>query len=314
MKIKHLATKILCGILLVAGIAVSGIFTGFAQAASTAVLSVEGELINRIGEMQPGKSYDGVIKVRNKSNMEADVKFYATGYYVEGESYAPVYPEEGDRALIMKWVEFEEEKAKIAPGEAVEVKYTISVPKDAPAGGQYATIMAETEPDESGTIQANARVGQIVISYVSGETTKCGKIQSTSIAGFLVNPPITASAIVENCGNVDLDAEYILKVYPLFSDEEIYTTEENPETKIILPDTRRMHSVSWAAAPSIGIFRAEEIVRINGEETVASKFIVILPIWLIVLILVAIAAIVFRVITISKTRKQATNRPAPKKK
>lgn len=260
-----------------------------------------------IGELKPGETKSGSFKVQNTGSKEFSFKVGVFPYTVSDESYTPNYDQESKYTDIVKWVTFSKDTGTVQPGEEVVVEYKIVVPKDVPAGGQYAILAAETTGDESsasGTgIVAVRRVGMLLYSEVEGETRRTGSVQENNIPGILFNPPISGTSIVENTGNVHTQAEYVLQVFPLFSDEEVYTNEENPTTLTILPETRRFNTVSWEGAPRLGIFKVKQTVKIFDEVSVTEKLVFLCPIWFLFIVLAVIFCAIAWLVVRIRARK-----------
>ena len=100
----------------------------------------------------------------------------------------------------------------------------------------------------------------------------------------------------------------MLQVWPLFSDEEICTNEEQPETSLILPETERYHAQS-CALPSVGIFKAKQTVKIFGEESIVEKMVIVCPIWLLFIIFFVIAAIIIWIVVRVQKRNRGNKSP-----
>ena len=158
---------------------------------------------------------------------------------------------------------------------------------------------------DSQTVSAVSQAIMKVYSRVEGETNRCGKILEANIPALLFKPPITASGRVENCGNIDLNVKYTLSVYPLFSNEEIYTNEEDPFILATLPETRRYNSLEWEQTPSFGIYKVKLSIEYNEETKTVEKLVLVCPLWLIILIVVFIGAVIFWLVSRSKNRKKA---------
>ncbi len=122
----------------------------------------------------------------------------------------------------------------------------------------------------------------------------------------MLGSPITASFVAKNDGNTHSLITYYLQVFPLFSDEEVYTTEEDPQKEYVLPGTTRYVQQSWAKSPSIGIFKVRQTVYYGSvEETpsITERMVIICPIWLLFLIVFSITAIIIYFIARAKARK-----------
>ena len=259
----------------------------------------------QLGELKPGTTKTGDFLVQNIGTKDFDYKVYAVPFQVEGQDYNPVYSTDNAYTQISKWITFDITEGHLEPNGEQKVTYTIDVPKDVPDGGEYASIMVETDSGnaENATIRTVSRVGIILYSHVGGVTNACGKVLEQGAPSFLTQPPIFTTSLVENCGNVDLTASYTLQVFPLFSNEEIFTTEETPDERITLPGTKRFNKVSWDNAPSFGVYRVKQTIRFADKTEVLEKYVVICPIWLIILIILFIGSIIFWLIMRHRSNK-----------
>lgn len=254
--------------------------------------------------IEPGDSYQGSFEVHNAGQEDFEYTVYATPYTVIDDSYNVSYDNKNQYSYIADWVTFSQTEGHLDPDEQHVINFTVDVPNDAPGGGQYAAFMVETaDTRDQHNIGVINRVGMVFYASVSGETNRCAKIIDNKINGFLFAPPMTATSLVENCGNVHGDAEYIFKVWPLFSSEEIYTNEENPDSKIILPGTRRFTTTSWDGAPGIGLFWTEHTVKIFDQTTTVNRLVIICPLWLIIIIIAFIIAVIFHLVSRHKARQ-----------
>ena len=266
--------------------------------------------------LTPGQTYKNALVVSNASGSTMDLK-----YSVDVGSFSQHSNEESKDDYgsvdhvsvssynqITNWIKIEKESGSIAPGDKTEIVYTIDVPEDAPAGGQYATILVVDESSAGAPDDANIEIDQkfqfasIIYAEEAGKTRQEGVISENTVPGFLLNGPITTSSMVKNNGNVHTDAEYTLQVWPLFSNEEICTNEEEPETSLILPETERYHAQS-CELPSVGIFKVKQVVKIFGETSTVERTVIVCPLWLLFIIIFAIFAIILWIFSRVKKRK-----------
>ena len=264
--------------------------------------------------LRPGESYRSSVIVSNPATSTGDMKFalYVAPYTVTNDDYDPAFDRMGTYTQIVDWITLDATEGTLAPNTNTEVGFTIQVPESAPAGGQYAAIVAQdvTNVVSSGEgglqVGSIGAVGSIVVADIAGQTREYGEIIENNVPGFVFNPPFSASAGVTNTGNVHTDVKSMLQIWPLFSDEEVYTNEENEDnTKLVLPDTTRYFFNTWEDAPAIGIFRARQTVTIFGETSINEKIIVLCPLWLlfIIIFLIALLLIWFVAVIVKKLRK-----------
>ena len=264
---------------------------------------------NDVGELKPGESYSGTFRVQNTGKRAFSFTTGVAPYYVVDEYYNPDYDSSNQYTDIANWIKLSIAEGNVEPNNEVEVAYTITVPADVPAGGQYAMLYAEINPkddsaSEGSGIAVSRRVGMLLYSNVQGNTRKTGSVIENKVPTFLFNPPVQATSIVENTGNTHATAEYVLQVYPLFGDEEVYTNEENPAKLIVLPETRRLNTINWPNAPHLGIFRVKQTVTIFGESSTVEKTVFICPIWFLFIVIAIIFCAIFWIVTRIRARKQ----------
>ena len=263
-------------------------------------------------ELDPGQSYSDSFRVSNVGIETFEFKVYVTPFQVSDDSGTPNFNDSSKYTQIEDWIETDIKTGKIAPGESQIINYTVNVPVGAAGGGQYAAIMieADNEIDDKNSVQIGeiTRIGYIIYAQVNGEINECVKVVNNNINGFMFEPPISATSLIENCGNIHLNAEYIMKVTPLFSDTVIYTNEEDPETHTVMPEARRYNTTSWTkeqGAPMMGIYNVEQTVKIGKETSTIKKLVFIFPLWLIIIFILLIAAIVFWLVSRSRQRKES---------
>ena len=268
--------------------------------------------------LTPGEVYKGTIEVSNPSTSTVPLKYSISIGSYSAKATEGSMDDYSNHDLtsvssynqIMQWINIPQNKGEVAPNNKTEVPFTITVPEDAPAGGQYASLIVQNDTDideQNGSniqIESNVQIASLIYAEVTGTTKQEGEILSNSFPMFMLSGPLTATSMVQNNGNVHTDAKYTLQVWPLFSDEEICTNEEEPTTELVMPETRRYHVESCDLGP-VGIFNAKQTVEIFGKVSTSSHMVVILPIWLILIVVVVIVAIVYVIMKKVKAKKVA---------
>jgi len=259
-------------------------------------------------DLHPGQTSTATFKVQNTGSKPFDYKLSAAPYSVENEVYDANLDAETNYTNIAKWISFSQDVGTIEPNEQDEITVRVSVPKDVPDGGQYGVILAQIVNDsgsDASGVAITQQVGLLVYSEnVDGQTRKAGNVLENKVPGFLFTPPVRVTSVVENTGNVHANATYILQVFPLFGGEEIYTNEEQPTVLAILPETRRLNTMTWDGSPKLGIFKVKQTVKFLDQNNVTEKIVFICPIWFLLIILVLIFLIVFWIVSRVRGRKE----------
>lgn len=244
--------------------------------------------------LDPGAHYEGNITLVNIGQNELEYTMSIKPYQVSGEDYEAIFDIHNGYTQITNWVSFPENSGSIAPGEVKNVSYTIDVPYDAPGGGQFAALFAETN-EGGASVKYNANVGMILLAHVNGETREEGKIISTDIPSFLLNPPITATIRLENQGNIDEEVKNTLQIVNYFSNEVIYE-DTTPQTNTMLPGTSRTLTLVVNDVPRLGVFKTTLTTEYLNDAEITSRIIFICPLWFIAIILLIILTIVARIV------------------
>lgn len=261
--------------------------------------------------LEPGESYTDTFKIKNSGKQELQYKISFAPYSVSDETYDPDTTTKTKYSDIAEWVTINGDMSgTLASNESREVEYKVDVPLDAHGGAQMAAIIVTMNRNETTgeqtAIESVQQLGYVIYGNVNGDVIKTGKVLENKVPGFLFNPPILGSSTVENTGNVYTRATYKLQVFPLFSDEEVYTNEENPENNIIFPETKRYNEIKWEGSPHLGIFRVRQTVKIFDEESVTEKIVFLCPIWFLFIVILLIFLIVFWIVSrIFKRKREA---------
>ena len=262
----------------------------------------------------PGETIEGSIKIVNPADATGDFSYKTSimPYGVVGNDYTADLTTDTTYTAISKWITILEPTGKIAPNETKEVKFTITVPKDAPAGGQYAAIAVSSDDNSSAsngvTVQNVFELASIIYAQVEGETRHEGEVLENNIPGFVMTPPVTLSALITNRGNVHENATFVITVSNFFTGEVILPTEENEGeySEVIMPDTERFIEREIDNLPALGVVKVSQTIYYRGVKNVEEKEIVICPIWFIALVVLTIVTLIITIVQI--IRKHRKNR------
>ena len=258
-------------------------------------------------ELKAGESYTGTIKVANPADATREFSFVAevSPYGVVGEDYTADLKTKSNRTMIADWIKLEDAKGTLEPNGTANIKFTITVPEDAPAGAQYAAIVVSQSKDEAKKSGMNVdnivEIASIIYGEVEGETVMDGHILENEVPGFSTTAPITVSAKFDNHGNV-YDSAMITIAAKNNITGEVYLPTENNEgfyEELILPDTTRAVERNVEGLPFLGIVHIEQSINYNGEVSKLEKDVIICPVWFMVLaavVVVALVALIVRLI------------------
>ena len=261
--------------------------------------------------IDPGDSRRVSFLVANPASASKDLRYELSvePFYISenGEIYYGAKDNSGD---MVDWVTFDiPVVGEIAPNSSMTIPFTVNVPESAPAGGQYVAIILTIKNDEENAVDGMVndvdaginikevkRMAHLVYAEITGDTRRGGEIAEVSVPNLLFSGNITVSSTVKNTGNVHGTAKYTLQIYPLFSDEEVFSNVENPDTKKVLPDRSVYRELVWDKTPEIGIFNVIYTVEFEGSVAEISRMVIVCPLWLLFVIFFVIAALIIWIV------------------
>ncbi|MDO4611969.1 MAG: hypothetical protein Q4B29_00695 [Candidatus Saccharibacteria bacterium] len=295
--------KVLCGILVAVFATVS--FGASVSAASMSMSPLVQDLI-----LNPGETVTDTFTISNPGTSTDDLEFVVEVRPFSADENGEVYYGEKESwNQMIDWTTIDVNEGILAPNNSVSIEYTISVPEDAPAGGQYMAIVVSSKVNDdegSGTVNLGESIGMayLVFAEVSGNVDLKGEIIENDVPSLVFSGGIKASTTIKNTGNVYGTAKYTMKVFPLFSDEEVFTNEENPETGRIINGATRRHETVWAETPTFGIFNVEYTAEFAGASQTITKMVIVCPIWLMFIVIFGIMILIFWLIARSKAKRK----------
>ena len=237
--------------------------------------------------LKAGDTTSGELTVVNDGQTDYDFIVYSRPYSVNNSNYDPNFETTTAMSDVYKWVSFPKERWSIQAGKTIKIPYTLTVPQGAAPGGHYGVLFAETQPaaPDEGSVARKKRVGSILYATVDGQYRTSGEVVSSTIPGYISSAPLTAKLAIKNTGNTHFKTTTSLKVKDVFGGLKY----KNEKDYFVLPDTTRDIKMSWEKAPWFGLYRVELTTRFLNKETAKDGFVLIMPIWFIVL-LAALAA------------------------
>ena len=232
-------------------------------------------------------------------------------YSVVGSDYTADLSTQYNRSMITEWIKVEEPTGTVKPNETKELEFTITVPNDAPAGGQYAAIAVAANPGETATegvaVQSIFEMASLIYGTVAGETKHEGTVIENNVPGFSTTSPVVLSALISNEGNIHEDATFVITVSNFFTGQVILPNEENEGhySEIIMPETTRQIEREVSNLPALGVVKVSQTIYYQGQTpSIVEKNIIICPIWFLILLVLTIAAIITTIVLIVKKHRK----------
>ena len=258
--------------------------------------------------LTPGQTYSGSIKVVNPSGSTTDLEFSArvTPYSVIGQEYQADLATVSNFSQIVDWVQLDTPTGTITPNSTAEIPFTITVPADAPAGGQYATIVVSQSSAVDNSISSIVGMASIIYADVAGETTHSGEVLDTSMPGFSFVTPVSIATTITNTGNVHETASVKLSVVNNVTGERIFPKSDQPDTfsEVIMPSSTRLLVRQLEGLPALGAVQVTQTVTYDGTESTFSGTLVLCPLWFIAIVAFTIFSIIFMLVFRARSRKQ----------
>ena len=268
--------------------------------------------MNQNISLKPGEVYEGSVRVINPSYATEDFEYKAevTPYGVVGQDYTADLLSESDRTQISKWVKIQNPTGSIKPNESEEIKFTITVPENVPAGGQYATIAISSNKKASDSdgvsVQNVFEMASIIYADIAGETVHDGKVLENNVPGFVLTNPVKISALLNNNGNVHETATFTIQVSDVFTGRVILPTDENSGvySEYIMPETTRFTEREVSDLPALGIVKINQTINYNGQVSTVEKNVFICPIWFLILMILTVAAIITAIVMLIRKHRR----------
>lgn len=272
-------------------------------------------------ELAPGKTFESSVGVSNVGRLPFDVRASVSPYYVNPDDYTPNFSADASYTKLHNWVTVEKDTYHLEPGETATVNFTVKVPDNVAGGGQYAAIMllSDSGIEEEGAVKVQGQLAAIIYGHVNGgETIKSGELISHLLPSFMFNDSISVSQTVTNSGNVDFRVKQTMTITDFFTNQDVVTPDSvssdgqmiGYNVATVLPDTSRTGVLTWTDAPKLGLFNVTQEISFLDQAFTFSQIVLICPIWLVALALVAVLALIIRVIYVVKSRRQSPRRAA----
>ena len=275
----------------------------------------------RLEKLEPGQTYTGQINIANPANAKEDFHYHVSvaPYGVIGRDYQANLTTDTNYTMISKWITVDQPSGTIAPNHVQTINYTIKVPENAPAGGQYAAIIVSKDPEASNEKESGVAVkdvhemASLIYADVNGETIHDGEIRENNVPYFVFNTPITVSALLTNRGNIHEPVTVFVKATDFFTGKVLAGLDDKGQeeyhTEFVMPESERYaERVINNDLPQLGVVRVEQTVYYNNQTSTVAHNVIICPIWFLFIVLAIIFLTIFIIVGLvlkNKKKKQA---------
>ncbi|MDD3066983.1 MAG: hypothetical protein PHO48_04115 [Candidatus Gracilibacteria bacterium] len=230
--------------------------------------------------IDPGNSATATLRVINSEATALQLKPEVVIYTKNDEKGFPVAEElaADNPANIRSWFTFEDSQIDLPANSEKEVNFTVTVPKDAAAGGRYASVMyiAAGESENKGNLQVNTAVPSLILLTVTGNQIQTGSFENfalrdTVLAGDI---PLAFNLAFKNTGNIHAKPSGSVAIFDQQTGKQLtsiarYNNPATGESVVadtipinlnggnVLPGSPRIFEVAWNENIISGKFTAK---------------------------------------------------------
>lgn len=264
----------------------------------------------------PGSATVNEFTIINEQDSEQTYYTSVENFEAQGESGTPSFSttKEG----LSSWVEVID-KVTIKKGEKIKIPFTVTVPKDADAGGHFAAIFLSTIPPavKGGEVSVGAKMGMLMLLKVSGDIKEEGGVVSFLLKSgghFVTALPVNFVYRFNNNGSDRVKPTGTTTIRNMVG----IVTEEisaNPTEGNVLPNSTRRFEVTWGSGEplpasasffshvqyemrnfALGLYFVDLDLTFGTAKTSnSSLFLIVLP-WHLLIIVLIVGAIIFMVL------------------
>lgn len=249
--------------------------------------------------INPGDSYEGKATLLNQGGDSFSAQLSVSSYQTKDLTYDPVFEPIKGAPDVTKWLKFttDTDIKDMKPGSRTEIRYTLDVPENTPAGGYYAVLFGTSSPSKEAEAQGVAkrnRVGNILYITVRGDLKEAGNIEAEAVPAFSFGGKIDLRAILENTGSTHFRSHYKVAATSLFGG----TAHSSDTPFYVLPHTKRAITSEWQASAPFGIYKVSRSATLpSGEVKLADTWVVVVSPLLLIGVGLLLVALVLLLMT-----------------
>jgi hypothetical protein len=251
-----------------------------------------------------GQTGNYEMTVFNDGVVPMNITMSAVPYAMNADYSENVFDAPSTRTQISQWVRFTDgdSQFRLDGGERKLVHFTVSVPLNAAAGGQYAAITALGQLEGGGSgLAASYQIASLFLSEIDGTTVRGGEVVEREFGGWYDSSDVATRLSVRNTGNTHFFVVNRLIVEGFFGGDELARVENSPS--VIFGDDARDFELNWASDSPVGLYYLTQESDFLGETYSERRLALILPLWVIVLFVAVIAVLIALIIVKIKKPK-----------
>ncbi|MFH1171886.1 MAG: hypothetical protein V1778_05120 [bacterium] len=208
-------------------------------------------------DVQPGVTIPSKIKLFNETAGPLTLYSQTANFSALDETGTPKVNLEKTQGDLASWISIESGPFTLAPGERIEIPFTIVLPADAPPGGHYASLLFSPQPPESiqqGQLAIDQKIGMLILVSVRGTMNEAGSILDLTADGgktLFTRLPVIFSLRFKNSGNIHLRPTGNLTIRNMLGGTTV-VIPINTDTGATLPQSVRRYDAVWENANNAG--------------------------------------------------------------
>lgn len=210
---------------------------------------------NYLYTVQPGEQVDDGLLVVNQGTTPLQLAVYAADGFTNDAGELDLRRQNEKSTSVGTWVHPSAGTLSIKPGQSASVPFTVTVPKDAPAGDHIGGIV--TSLMQGGVEQ---RMGVRIQLRVGGELKPELTIQDVQVHPSLVGGNATVTYTVHNTGNATLSARATASLAAPFGALRASSADAGVNSPALLPGDK------WNA--TVAVKGVAAVVPLSADVTV----------------------------------------------
>jgi hypothetical protein len=242
-----------------------------------------------------GKSNSSFVTIGNHTKSPMTVKLSVKQFTVSEYTYDYSFLKP-----VEDWIKLTNNQITLKPSENKEIIYDVEAPRNAAPGGYYYTVVASADI-KSGGVLTTIQTTSLLYITVNGNLVRTSVLKNSSIPWFITGTQIPFKFDVLDTGNVHFQAYFYGQLQSIFGN-----LPEVGSNNLVFPGKVRAIQGTIPAPFWPGIYRAVYGYKVDFADidTSQSSYVLYLPPWSIVA-LVVIALVIIWSVQLSRPRKKS---------